>query len=626
MPMFAENFVDELKDRIDLYDLISPYVQLKKSGAKWLGLSPFNQEKTPSFYVDSIKGFFHCFSSGEKGDAFTFVQRVENLTFPEAIEFLANRFGIPIRYSNKKSDFNPTYQKSIKSELYKVNELACDWFAEQFVKDCSESKVAKNYWLKDRSFTLEVSKDFGIGYSPIDRFALGEFLIKKKIEERILEKSGLFNEKKQNGKLVTRFQGRLIIPIHEKIGRVCGFTARVLKNTPTWGERKPPKYINTPETPIFSKKDLLFNLHTANKEISEEKDFLLVEGQLDAIRCATSGFKTAIAPQGTSFGEAQAMLLRKSDPKGVTCLLDGDDAGQKAAFQYIPIFLKTGLNAQFCCLPKGKDPDQIILEDGPDELKKIIDSGISCLEYAVQFKLKGKKDPQPTEIQSICDLIFGFISEIDSLVSREGYLNELCKILKISSKTISEEFSRFKNNKKPKYQNPTLVADKISPKNNSTRLTTAEDDLLFCILHDKRVASPLAQIFDPTWLNLDVPAGRILAKIISEIKADGPIDEKRMEDFLEDDTERNIFHQKIFQEVSSFDENSFVQHANECLLSLFIRSIKNQEMQILQALNDKKQDDRLSKKLHLKLQKLRTSRKNPPLLILSEQNSSYSHA
>ena len=626
MPMFAENFVDELKDRIDLYDLISPYVQLKKSGAKWLGLSPFNQEKTPSFYVDSIKGFFHCFSSGEKGDAFTFVQKVENLTFPEAIEFLANRFGIPIRYSNKRSDFNSTYQKSIKSELYKVNELACNWFAEQFVKDCSESKVAKNYWLKDRSFTLEDSKDFGIGYSPIDRFALGEFLIKKKIEERILEKSGLFNEKKQNGKLVTRFQGRLIIPIHEKIGRICGFTARVLKNTPTWGERKPPKYINTPETPIFSKKDLLFNLHIANKEISEEKDFLLVEGQLDAIRCTTSGFKTAIAPQGTSFGEAQAMLLRKSDPKGVTCLLDGDDAGQKAAFQYIPIFLKTGLNAQFCSLPKGKDPDQIILEDGPGELKKIIDSGISCLEYAVQFKLKGKKDPQPTEIQSICDLIFGFISEIDSLVSREGYLNELCKVLKISPKTISEEFSRFKNNKKPKYQNPPFVTDKISPKNNSTRLTTAEDDLLFCILHDKRVASPLAQIFDPTWLNLDVPAGRILAKIISEIKADGPIDENRMEEFLEDDTERNIFHQKIFQEVSSFDENSFIQHANECILSLFIRSIKNQEMQILKALNDRKQDDRLSKKLHLKLQKLRTSRKNPPLLILSEQNSSYSHA
>ncbi|MEJ6622688.1 MAG: CHC2 zinc finger domain-containing protein, partial [Opitutae bacterium] len=123
MPMYAENFVEELKDRVDLYDLISPYVQLKKSGAKWVGLSPFNQEKTPSFYVDSVKGFFHCFSSGEKGDALSFVQKIENLTFPEAIEFLANRFGIPIRYSENANGKTNAYKKSIKSDLYEVHDL-----------------------------------------------------------------------------------------------------------------------------------------------------------------------------------------------------------------------------------------------------------------------------------------------------------------------------------------------------------------------------------------------------------------------------------------------------------------------------------------------------------------------
>ena len=132
MPMFAENFVEELKDRVDLFDLINPYVPLKKSGSKWVGLSPFNQEKTPSFYVDSIKGFFHCFSSGEKGDALSFVQKVENLTFPEAIEFLANRFGIQIRYAENALGTKHTYRKSIKSDLYNVNELAMSWFAEQF--------------------------------------------------------------------------------------------------------------------------------------------------------------------------------------------------------------------------------------------------------------------------------------------------------------------------------------------------------------------------------------------------------------------------------------------------------------------------------------------------------------
>jgi len=215
--MFAENFVEEVKDRVDLFDLVNPYVQLKKSGSKWVGLSPFNQEKTPSFYVDSNKGFFHCFSSGEKGDAISFAQKVENLTFPEAIEFLANRFGIPIRYSENNREKGKPYQKSIKSDLYKVHELAMNWFSEKFSQDTKESNVAKDYWIKKRGFTFEVANEFGIGYSPVDRFALSEYLIGKKISDLVLSKSGLFNEKKQNGKFACRFCGRLMIPIRKKL-------------------------------------------------------------------------------------------------------------------------------------------------------------------------------------------------------------------------------------------------------------------------------------------------------------------------------------------------------------------------------------------------------------------------
>ncbi len=624
--MFAEDFVDELKDRIDLYDLISPYVQLKKVGAKWRGLSPFNQEKTPSFYVDSIKGFFHCFSSGEKGDAFSFVQKIENLTFPEAIEFLANRFGITIRYSDKTGGIKKSIHKSIKSDLYNVHQLATEWFVKRFNEENKESKVAKDYWLNERNFSLDTAKEFAIGYSPIDRFALGQYLENQNINKQILEKSGLFNEKKQSGKFASRFCGRLIIPIHEKIGRVCGFTARVLSVTPSWGDKKPPKYINSPETPIFSKGELLFNLHQANKEINENQEFVLVEGQLDAIRCYINGFKTTIAPQGTSFGESQAMLLRKSNPKGVVCLLDGDEAGQKAAFSYISTFLKTGLDARFSCLPNGKDPDQILLEQGPLELQKIIDNGVSSIEYAIQFKLKGNKSPQAAEIRSICELIFKYIVEIDSLIMRETYLNELSRILKISQKTITEEFTHFNRSKKPNYKKISNSKHKITDNNSSTHLTTAEDDLLFCILHDKRVASPLAQIFDLTWLNLEIPAGRILAKIMAETKADGPVPENRIVDFLEDDMERTAYHQNYYQEVSSFDENSFLQHTNECLLAIFIRFIKQQERKILLSLRDKQQNKDQSNGLHLKLQKLRQHRQNPPKLIFSDQNSTYSNA
>ena len=620
----AHDFVNELKDKIDLYDLVSPYVQLKKSGSSWVGLSPFSQEKTPSFYVHPDKGFFKCFSSGEKGDAITFTQKMENLSFIEAIEFLSDRFNIPLRFEQGSS--SAPLRKSINSELYALHEMVTDWFAGNLHKEGEESRVALDYWKNERRFTMETAKEFRIGYAPVDRFALAQFLRKKDIPPEILQKSGLFNKELQRGEFASRFCGRLIIPIREKIGRVCGFTARKLSLTPEWGDKKAPKYVNSPETNIFKKGEILFNHDLANKEIDEKSDFLLVEGQLDAIRCWAEGFKTVVAPQGTAFGDIQANLLRKSNPKGVVCLLDGDSAGQKAAFDYIPILFKAGLGSRFSTLPEGTDPDQILLDQGTSGLQDLLDLGISSIEYAFRYKLEDIDNPTPSDRKKVSEFIFKSLSGVSSFVEREDHLQELSKTLGVSIENVKRDFQQFSRDQRPfAYSGARSNSTKESSTSRSVQLTTAEDDLLFVLLHDDRVASPLAHIFDPSWLDLEIPSGRVLAKILAEARADGPVAPNRMEEFIDDDDERTAFQNHLYQDVKEIDGDSFLQLANECLHALFIRSSKQRERTLLMHLSNPENTPENTENLRQELIQLRKSLSAPPQLITSLTDS-VSHA
>ena len=615
MPRLAEGFINELKERIDLFDLVAPYVELKKSGSSWVGLSPFQQEKTPSFYVHPQKGFFKCFSSGETGDAISFVQKVENLDFQEALEFLSQRFGIPLRYESGGA--SQSFVKSIRAELHAVNEEAKKWFMEQLKLETNESKVAWQYWIEERKFSAQTAVEFGIGYAPTDEFALAEHLILQNFSKEIMSKSGLFREKLRQGKLVSSFQGRLMIPIHEKLGRICGFTARKLSSTPEWGEKKAPKYINSPETPIFQKSQILFNLHLANKAIKDQSDFILVEGQLDAIRCFIEGFETVIAPQGTAFTESQADLLKKSNPRNVICLLDGDEAGRKAGLKYVPIFIGTGLNARFATIPVGSDPDQILLNEGKTRLNKILDESISMIEYVIKNLQLGEDISSPNISKNICDFIFTSLNKVDSLVIRESYLKELATLLGVSNEAVKQDFSKFEKQKLPKYrlQNPN-PSNKETKDNSPVRLTNVEDDLLFILLHDDRIAGPLAYLIEPSWLNLHTTAGTILAKIFAEVNADGPMDFRRMEDFLENDQERKVFHHCLYKDHGDEEKDTFLQLANECLSVLFLRSSKEREEKIRAHLRAAEENATLME-LRNELKEIRKLRNSPPTLSLS---------
>jgi DNA primase len=614
MPRLADGFVNELKMRIDLYDVVSPYVQLKKSGASWVGLSPFSQEKSPSFYVHPDKGFFKCFSSGEGGDAISFIQKIENLEFPEALEFLAQRFNIPLRYAEDSgTSSNPSVSRSLKSDLYHLHSVAADWFQQRLLDENEEAESTRVYWLKERQFSLETAQSFGIGYAPIDRFALGKFLIKKNFNLTTLQKSGLFREGKGKEIGPCVFNGRLMIPISDKLGRICAFTARKLSQTPEWGERKSPKYVNSPETPIFEKGNLLFNLHLANKEISEEKEFLLVEGQLDAIRCWEMGFRTVVAPQGTAFKDSQALLLFRSRPKGVVCLLDGDSAGQKAALSYVSIFLKAGLDARFAELPKGTDPDQILIHKGTDAMRQIIEGAHPMVEYVVRQKVPVLSQASPKQKESVCQWMFAAMLEIDSRILLEGYFEQLSRLLNIPIDALKSDFSTYRKNRSPAYRKPTDSTE-VSSK-TPDRLTIVEEDLLFVLLHDDRLASPLASTLDISWVDTRPIPGRILAKILSETSAEGAnLSNAQIEDLLEDDQERNAYHRLLIQEIEGGDPELPLRLARQCVQVLFMRNLKQQEEIILKQLTDAEDQPEKLKELSQAIRSIRQKKNSPPFL------------
>ncbi len=616
MPRLANGFVGELKDQIDLFDLVSRYVELKKSGSSWVGLSPFNKEKTPSFYVHPQKGFFNCFSSGEKGDGITFIQKVENLDFYEAIEYLSREFNIPLRFMEGATS-TQSHGQSIRRELYALQEMVKDWFHEQFTADDEESKTGRHYWIEERKFNFETASNFGVGYAPVDRFALGQFLRKKSIPDYLLAKSGLFYERKNRNDWVSIFCGRLMIPIREKLGRICGFTGRKLSITPEWGQKKAPKYVNSPETPIFFKGQLLFNLDLANKAINEQKDFLLVEGQLDAIRCHSEGFHTTVAPQGTAFKDTQAELMRKSNPRRIVCLLDGDDAGQKAALSYVPIFLKTGLDAHFATLPIGSDPDQILINQGREGLAKIIEEGKPMVKYVCSKIFSNH--PTPNEKTRVGEFFFPFLTEMESMVLCESYLNEISTAIDVPPASVKADFNKYKKNRRPAYQqkmSPTHPPMEEEP--YTERLTTAEDDLIYCLLHDVRLGRSLAQIINPSWLDTKVTAGRILAKVIAEISADGPLSTAEMENLLEEDDERFLFQNILFQEHDADPDQNILDLANHCISAMFIRHSRSAEKDLLRNLQVNSSTTLSNTELRNQLKEIRISRKSPPQIFENE--------
>jgi DNA primase len=363
---YPASILDEIRARLPVSTVVGRKVRLKKAGREWKGLSPFNAEKTPSFYVNDQKGFYHCFSSGKHGDIFTFLMETEGLTFPEAVERLAAEAGVALPKVSHEAEVQEQRRKS----LHDVVELACGFFEGQL--QTSKGQPARDYLLK-RQITPETQAEFRLGFAPDSRTALIEHLRSRGIEDDEIVRSGLAIVPDDGRGMYDRFRGRVIIPIQDLKGRVVAFGGRALSPDAQ------PKYLNSPETELFTKGRLVFNGHRARPAAFKAGSAVVVEGYLDAIAVYQAGIKAVVATLGTAFTEEQIAELWRFAPEPVICL-DGDKPGREAAFRAIDRILpslRAGHDFKFAFLPNGNDPDDLIKAAGVEAFRKVVDAAQS---------------------------------------------------------------------------------------------------------------------------------------------------------------------------------------------------------------------------------------------------------
>jgi DNA primase len=361
---FSPQLLDEIKARLPVSRVVERRVKLKRAGRELVGLSPFKAERTPSFTVNDRKGFYHCFASGEHGDIFTFLMKVEGLSFAESVERLAAEAGVPL----PKTAVEDAASASNRERLLMLHEAAQGYFARVLWSDNGRDAMA---YLKGRGLTPETIEAFGLGYALPDRQALKKALMAQGFSEAEIVEGGLAISGDGIATPYDRFRGRVTFPIGNRHGKVIAFGGRGLS------PEQQPKYLNSPETPLFHKGSVLFNWHRARDAVRDGEPLIVVEGYMDVIALAGAGIRGAVAPLGTALTDVQLRLLWTADASPVLCF-DGDGAGRRAAFRALETALplvEPGKTLRFAFLPSGKDPDDVVRTQGRDTL-------LSCLRDA----------------------------------------------------------------------------------------------------------------------------------------------------------------------------------------------------------------------------------------------------
>jgi DNA primase len=430
----VSDFAQTVKQQADIVKVIEGYIRLRKAGAQnYSGLCPFHKEKSPSFSVHAVRQFYHCFGCQASGDVFSFVGKIENVGFPEAVRIVAQKCGIPL----PKREFSSPEEAAgarLRARLLELHETATAWFEEQLRGP--EGAVAREY-LAGRGLTPEGIKAFRIGYAP-DSFNALRDRLSGMADGETLRASGLFGSKEQEdggqGHLYDRFRKRVMFPIANESGRVIAFTARTLET----GEKAGPKYMNSPETPLYSKGSVLFNMDKARTAIRRDEFALLVEGQMDCISVFLRGIQNVIATSGTAFTEQQIALLRRHT-SNVLVNFDPDAAGANAAEKSIALLTEEGFTIKIVTLDDGLDPDRFIRERGVEAYTKALLGARRQSDYLIERARQMFPGPSAEQKVKAMNYLLPHIRRMPQKLARDQFAGDAAQKLGIDSAVLREE-------------------------------------------------------------------------------------------------------------------------------------------------------------------------------------------
>ena len=479
MARISEQSIEKIRNIADIYDVISSYVELKKRGRNFFGLCPFHGEKTASFSVNTDKQFYKCFGCGEGGSSIDFIMKKHNYDFVESLTYLADKYSIDLeitQFDNKAM--------GVRSELFEINKLTSKIYHDNLFD--LKNKGILDY-LNKRGFSNDTIKMFNLGLSFSEWDVVWRSLQEKKYKAQSMKESGLISEKSNKTGYIDRFRDRIMFTIYDSIGKPIAFAGRTIKK-----DKKEAKFINSSQTPLYNKSKVLYGLHEAKDHISTLNNAIIVEGYFDFLQLFQAGIKNVVAGCGTAFTDGHAQMLKRLT-RNVQIAYDGDSAGISSTIKAGYVLLKNGLNPSIIEIPDGKDPDDWILDSGPDPFLESAKNSVPLIKFSYN---NFKKDSKSDIVSFINDTILE-LSQISDSVITEIHLKELARITDISFESIKQNFESImeKKNKREEMRKSHYPAP---PNNNS--LSIEDDLIMLCFSQEKEIREEIYNNLNPNWI------------------------------------------------------------------------------------------------------------------------------